>query len=68
MEKLIATFEDYSIFKADAKCINELSQFIVVENYKHHVGTVGASQIADDIADVTKEELALYMGTIPIFI
>ena len=25
MEKLIATFEDYSIFKADAKCINELS-------------------------------------------
>lgn len=60
MEKLIATFEDYSIFKADAKCINELSQFIVVENYKHHVGTVEASQIADDIADVTKEELALY--------
>lgn len=60
MEKLIATFEDYSIFKADAKSINELSQFIVVENYKHHVGTVGASQIADDIADVTKEELALY--------
>lgn len=55
MEKLIATFEDYSIFKADAKCINELSQFIVVENYKHHVGTVGASQIADDIADVTKK-------------
>ena len=60
MEKLIATFEDYSIFKADAKCINELSQFIVVENYKHHVGTVEASQLADDIADVTKEELELY--------
>jgi len=60
MEKLIATFEDYSIFKADAKCINELSQFIVVENYKHHIGSVKASQLADDIADVTKEELELY--------
>lgn len=68
MEKLIATFEDYSIFKADAKCINELSQFIVVENYKHHVGTVEASQIADDIADVTKEELALYGDNTYIYI
>lgn len=68
MEKLIATFEDYSIFKADAKCINELSQFIVVENYKHHVGTVEASQIADDIADVTKEELELYGDNTYIYI
>ena len=60
MTQRIATFEDYPIFKADAECINELSRFIVKENYKHHIGTVKSSQIADDIADVAKEELDLY--------
>jgi len=60
MEKLITTFEDYSIFKADAECISELSQFIVMQNYKHHLGSVEATQLADDIDDVTKEELGLY--------
>lgn len=40
----------------------------MVENYKHHVGTVEASQIADDIADVTKEELALYGDNTYIYI
>ncbi len=68
IEKLIATFEDYSIFKADAKCINELSQFIVVENYKHHIGSVKPSLLADDIADVTKEEQALYGDNTYIYI
>lgn len=60
MEKLIATFDGYSIFKADAKCINELSRFIVMENYKHHIGSVEATRITDDITDVTKEELSLW--------
>nr|WP_293546453.1 hypothetical protein [Prevotella sp.] len=68
MEKRIATFEDYSIFKADAECINELSRFIVKENYKHHIGSVKSSQIADDIADVTKEELDLYGDNTYIYI
>lgn len=68
MEKLIATFDDYSIFKADAKCINELSQFIVMENYKHHIGSVEATQMTDDITNVTKEELSLYGNNTYIFI
>lgn len=68
MEKRIATFEDYSIFKADAECINELSRFIVTENYKHHIGSVKSSQITDDIADVAKEELDLYGDNTYIYI
>lgn len=68
MEKRIATFEDYSIFKADADCINELSRFIVKENYKHHTGSEKSSQIADDIADVAKEELDLYGDNTYIYI
>ncbi len=68
MEKLIATFDGYSIFKADAKCINELSRFIVMENYKHHIGSVEATRITDDITDVTKEELSLYGDNTYIYI
>ena len=68
MEKRIATFEDYSIFKADADCINELSRFIVKENYKHHTGSEKSSQSADDIADVAKEELDLYGDNTYIYI
>ncbi len=68
MEILIATFEDYSIFKADAECINELSQFIVKENYKHHIGSVEPTQFKDDINDVAKEELALYGDNTYIYI
>ena len=68
MEKRIATFENYSIFKADAESINELSRFIVTENYKHHIGSVKSSQITEDIANVAKEELELYGDNTYIYI
>ena len=40
----------------------------MVENYKHHVGSVKTSLLADDIANVTKEELALYSDNTYIYI
>ena len=37
MEKMIATFKDYAIFMADKTRLLEIAQFVVRENYSHHL-------------------------------
>ena len=39
MEKQIATFKDYAIFMADKTSLLEIAQFVVKENYSHHLSS-----------------------------
>ena len=39
MEKQIATFKDYAIFMADKTSLLEIAQFVVRENYSHHLSS-----------------------------
>jgi len=37
MEKKVASFKEYEIFVADKSCLNEIANFVVRENYSHHI-------------------------------
>lgn len=37
MEKKVASFNEYEIFMADKSCLNEIADFVVMENYAHHL-------------------------------
>ena len=37
MEKKVASFNEYEIFMADKSCLNEIADFVVRENYAHHL-------------------------------
>lgn len=37
MEKKVASANEYEIFMADKSCLNEIADFVVRENYTHHL-------------------------------
>ena len=60
MEKQIATFKGYAIFMADKSCLNEIANFVVRENYSHHMSSFTEEKINEDIKSVFEEEKYLY--------
>jgi N-acyl-L-homoserine lactone synthetase len=60
MEKQIATFKDYAIFLADKESLLEISQFVVQENYVHHIASFTQKEVNKDVRLVLAEEKYLY--------
>ncbi|RRC97875.1 hypothetical protein [Prevotella sp. OH937_COT-195] len=60
MEKKVASFKEYEIFMADKSCLNEIANFIVRENYSHHLSSFTEEDINKDIESVLEEEEYLY--------
>ena len=56
MEKQIATFKDYAIFMADKTSLLEIAQFVVKENYSHHLSSFTEEEINKDIKSVLEED------------
>lgn len=68
MEKLICTNGQYNIWQLTGKeCLRELAEFVVKENYKHHVGDFSYESIKDEIDSVYQEELQ-YIDSSTIFV
>lgn len=47
MKKKVASFEEYEIFMADKSCPNEVANFIVRENYSHHMSSFTENEITN---------------------
>lgn len=45
MEKKVASFKEYGIFMADKSCLNEIADFVVRENYFHHMSSFTEEEI-----------------------
>ena len=54
--KQIATFKDYAIFMADKTSLLEIAQFVVKENYSHHLSSFTEEEINKDIKSVLEED------------
>ncbi|WP_289073886.1 hypothetical protein [uncultured Bacteroides sp.] len=68
MEKLIYVNEQYNIWQLTGEeCLQELAEFVVRENYKHHDGDLSSECIKDEINTVYNEELQ-YIDNSIIFI
>lgn len=68
MEKQIATFKDYAIFLADKESLLEISQFVVQENYAHHIASFTQKEVNEDVRFVLAEEEYLYDENTHIYI
>ena len=61
MDKLIATFENYSICQLSKEHLLSLSKFVVDENYKHHENTlIDPLKRRKEILAIYKEELQYF--------
>ena len=60
MEKKVSSFKEYEIFMADKSCLNEIANFVVRENYSHHMSSFTEEEINKDIKSVLEEEGYLY--------
>lgn len=49
MEKLVCVNENYRIWQLDKESLHELAEFVVTENYKHHVGSFTAASIKAEV-------------------
>lgn len=68
MEKLVYANGLYNIWLlTERKCLQELAEFVVKENYKHHVGKRPYECIKDEINSVYQEELQ-YIDSSTIFV
>lgn len=67
MEKLIYTNVYYKIWQLGKDSLYELAEFVVKENYKHHVCSLSSEYIKDEIDAVYREEL-LYVASSTIFV
>lgn len=67
MEKLIYANEHYKIWQLGKESLYELAEFVVKENYKHHVGCLSSEYMKDEIDAVYEEEL-LYVDNSTIFV
>lgn len=68
MEKLVYANGLYNIWQlTERKCLQELAEFVVKENYKHHVGKRPYECIKDEINSVYQEELQ-YIENSTIFV
>lgn len=60
MEKKIASFKEYEIFLADKSCLGEIANFVVWENYAHHLSSFNEAEFIADVAVIFEEECYLY--------
>lgn len=68
MEKMVYANGLYIIWQlTERKCLQELAEFVVKENYKHHVGKRPYECIKDEINSVYQEELQ-YIDNSTIFV
>ena len=68
MEKLIYTNGQYYIWQLSGKeCLRELAEFVVMENYKHHMGNFSYESLKEEIYSIYQEELQ-YIDSSIIFI
>jgi len=58
MEKLIYTNGIYKILQLGKESLRELAEFVVRENYKHHVGKSTKEEMDEEVTSVYNEELA----------
>lgn len=68
MEKKVASFNEYEIFIADKSSLNEIADFVVRENYSHHLSSFTEEDINKDIKSVLEEEEYLYEDKSHIYI
>ena len=68
MEKKVSSFKEYEIFMADKSCLNEIANFVVRENYSHHMSSFTEEEINKDIKSVLEEEEYLYDNKSRIYI
>lgn len=68
MEKKVASFKEYEIFMADKSCLNEIANFVVRENYSHHMSSFTEKEVNEDIKSVLEEEEYLYDNKSQIYI
>ncbi len=68
MGKQIATFKDYDIFMADKTSLLEIAQFMVRENYSHHISSFTEKEVNEDIKSVLEEDEILYDNKSHIYI
>lgn len=68
MEKKVASFKEYEIFMADKSCLNEIANFVVRENYSHHLSSFTEKEVNEDIKSVLEEEEYLYDNKSQIYI
>ena len=69
METIINVMPKYEISIANQECLEELSRFVVEENYKHHsTNPPSKEKLESDIMTVYNEEKALYSDTSNIYI
>lgn len=66
MERLVYASVQYNIWQLGAESLYELAEFVVKENYKHHVGGLSSEYIKDEVDAIYEEELA-YMDNSMIF-
>lgn len=66
MERLVYANVQYKIWQLGRENLYELAEFVVKENYKHHVGCLSSEHIKDEIDAVYEEELS-YLDNSTIF-
>jgi hypothetical protein len=61
MDNIISTYYDYSICKLSFDELNELAEFVVSENYKHHKKqSFSMMSLRNEIDEVLKDEILFY--------
>ena len=66
--KEITTFKDYAIFLEDKTSLLETTQFVVRENYPHHLSSFTEKEVNEDVRFVLAEEEYLYDENTHIYI
>lgn len=60
MEIKVLSTKECDIFTADKSCLKEIANFVVRENYSHHVSSFTEEEMIKDIRSVLEEEEYLY--------
>ena len=61
MDKLIASYKNYSIWQMSKNGLYDLAKFVVLENYKHHKDTLNGTTINHkEIREVHNEEILFF--------
>ena len=62
MEKLLVECDEYRIWQADMESIQELAEFVVFENGKHHHANKTKEEVEKDVENVYQEELLVNLS------
>lgn len=60
MCKFISSYDNYSIWQLSESALLELSEFVVLENYKHHTDGKFNNDFQSDVISVYKEEMRYF--------